>query len=102
MLASIALWLAARQFGWNLPGYPGGTWYFNPFCLQLLFVFGSWCALGGARKSISIINAPITLYLCIAYMIFALLITMAGKFPDFRRLVTHRLHSAFNPSGKTN
>ena len=51
MLASIALWLAARQFGWNLPAYPAGTWYFNPFCWQLLFVFGSWCALGGARKS---------------------------------------------------
>ena len=50
MLASIALWLAARQFGWNLSAYPGGTWYFNPFCWQVLFVFGSWCALGGARQ----------------------------------------------------
>ena len=86
MLASIALWLAARQFGWNLPGYPAGTWYFNPFCWQLLFVFGSWCALGGARKSMSIINAPITLYLCIAYMILALVMTMAGRFPDFGAL----------------
>jgi len=27
MLASIVLWLAARQFGWNLPAYPAGTWY---------------------------------------------------------------------------
>ncbi|TMJ60463.1 MAG: OpgC domain-containing protein, partial [Alphaproteobacteria bacterium] len=62
MLASIALWLAARQFGWNLSAYPSGTWYFNPYCWQVLFVFGSWCALGGARKSISIINAPFTLY----------------------------------------
>ena len=102
MLASIALWLAARQFGWNLPGYPAGTWYFNPFCWQLLFVFGSWCALGGARKSISIINAPITLYLCIAYMIFALVMTMAGRFPDFGALFPHWLYAAFNPNDKTN
>ena len=102
MLASIALWLAARQFGWNLPGYPGGTWYFNPFCWQLLFVFGSWCALGGARKSMSIINAPITLYLCIAYMIFALVMTMAGRFPDFGALFPHWLYAAFNPNDKTN
>src|SRR5467141_5042207 len=65
MLASVALWLAARQFGWNLPAYPAGTWYFNPYCWQVLFVFGSWCALGGARKNIAIINAPITLYLCL-------------------------------------
>ncbi len=102
MLASIALWLAARQFGWNLPGYPAGTWYFNPFCWQLLFVFGSWCALGGARKSISIINAPITLYLCIAYMILALVMTMAGRFPDFGALFPHWLYAAFNPNDKTN
>ena len=50
MLASIVLWLAARQFGWNLTAYPAGTWYFNPFCWQVLFVFGSWCALGGAIR----------------------------------------------------
>jgi hypothetical protein len=102
MLASIALWLAARQFGWNLPGYPGGTWYFNPFCWQLLFIFGSWCALGGARKSMAIINAPITLYLCIAYMIFALVMTMAGRFPDFGALFPQWFYAAFNPNDKTN
>ena len=49
MLASIALYFAARYFGWNLPAYPAGTWYFNPFTWQLLFVFGAWCALGGAN-----------------------------------------------------
>src|SRR5207249_4388204 len=58
MLASIVLWLTARHFGWNFTAYPAGTWYFNPFCWQVLFVFGSWCALGGARKSMAIINSP--------------------------------------------
>ena len=60
MLASIALWLAARQFGWNLHGLPRrapGT--STRICWQVLFVFGSWCALGGARRSMSIINAPL-------------------------------------------
>ena len=51
MLASIVLWLVSRQMGWNLSAYPAGTWYFNPFAWQVLFVFGAWCALGGARKS---------------------------------------------------
>ena len=50
MVASIVLWLVSRQFGWNLPAYPAGTWYFNPFCWQVLFIFGAWCALGGARQ----------------------------------------------------
>ena len=83
MLASIALWLAARQFGWNFTAYPAGTWYFNPYCWQVLFVFGSWCALGGARRNMNIINSPVTLYFCIAYLILGLVMTMAGKFPAF-------------------
>jgi hypothetical protein len=102
MLASIALWLAARQFGWNLPAYPAGTWYFNPYCWQVLFVFGSWCALGGATKSRSIIDAPATLYFCIAYLIFALIMTIAGKFPDFGALFPHWFYGIFNPNDKTN
>src|ERR1700685_2829782 len=50
MLASIALWLAARYFEWNLPAYPGGSWYFNPYCWQVLFVFGSGGAAGGGSR----------------------------------------------------
>lgn len=102
MAASILLWLAARHFGWNLTAYPAGTWYFNPFCWQVLFVFGSWCALGGARKSTSFINAPLTLYFCIAYLLFGLVMTMAGKFPDFGAMFPDWLYSAFNPNDKTN
>jgi len=102
MLASIALWLAARHFGWNLKSYPAGVWYFNPFCWQVLFVFGSWCALGGARKNMAFIMSPITLYFCIAYLIFALIMTFAGRFPDFGALFPHWLYSAFNPNDKTN
>ena len=102
MLASIVLWLTARYFDWNFRAYPAGAWYFNPYCWQVLFVFGSWCALGGARKSMSIITAPVTLYLSIAYLIFALIMTMAGKFPDFGALFPHWLYDAFNPNDKTN
>jgi hypothetical protein len=102
MLASIALWLAARHFEWNLPGYPGGSWYFNPYCWQVLFVFGSWCALGGAARSRSIIDAPATLYFCIAYLVFAMVMTMAGKFPGLGSLFPHWLYDTFNPNDKTN
>jgi len=102
MLASIVLWLAARQFGWNFTAYPAGVWYFNPFCWQVLFVFGSWCALGGAGRSRWILEKPITIYLCFAYLIFALVMTMAGRFPDFGNMFPHWLYSTFNPNDKTN
>ncbi|MBR0901366.1 MULTISPECIES: OpgC domain-containing protein [Bradyrhizobium] len=102
MALSIALWLAARQFGWNLTAYPAGQWYFNPYCWQVLFVFGAWCAMGGARRSMTLINSPITLYLCLAYMLFALIMTMAGRFPTFGGMFPEWLFSAFNPNDKTN
>ena len=87
LAAAIALWLVSRQTGWNLSAYPSGTWYFNPFAWQVLFIFGAWCALGGARKNLAIINAPLTIYLCIGYLIFALVMTMAGKFPTFGEML---------------
>jgi hypothetical protein len=102
MVASIVLWLVSRQTGWNLSAYPTGTWYFNPFAWQVLFIFGAWCALGGARQSASVIMHPATLWFCIAYMILALVMTMAGKFPAFGELFPHWLYSTFNPNDKTN
>jgi hypothetical protein len=35
-------------------------------------------------------------------MIFALVMTMAGRFPDFGALFPHWLYAAFNPNDKTN
>ena len=102
MAASLVLYFAARQFGWNLPGFPSGVWYFNPFTWQLLFVFGAWFALGGAQESQSIIRSRFILYFGIAYLLLALVMTMAGRFPDFGALFPTWLFEAFNPNDKTN
>ncbi|GLR88358.1 OpgC domain-containing protein [Bradyrhizobium iriomotense] len=102
MALSIVLWLVARHFGWNLTAYPAGQWYFNPYCWQVLFVFGAWCAMGGARRSMTLINSQITLYLCLAYLLFALIMTMAGRFPNLGAMFPEWLFSAFNPNDKTN
>ena len=59
--ASVALYAASWEFGWNLPAYPSGTWFFNPFAWQLLFVFGAWCALGGAERLSAGLRSRITL-----------------------------------------
>lgn len=102
MALSIVLWLTARHFGLNLNAYPAGQWYFNPYCWQVLFVFGAWCAMGGARRSMTLINAPVTLWLCLGYMLFALVMTMAGRFPTLGGKFPEWLFSAFNPNDKTN
>lgn len=102
MAGSLVLYLAARYFGWNLPGYPSGVWYFNPFTWQLLFMFGAWCALGGASRAAKIIRTPAMLLIGEAYLVFALLMTMAGRFETFGNLFPQWLVGAFNPNDKTN
>jgi len=102
MILSIVLWLTARHYGLNLTAYPAGQWYFNPYCWQVLFVFGAWCAMGGARRSMTLINSPITLWVCLGYLLFALVMTMAGRFPTFGAMFPEWLFSALNPNDKTN
>ena len=57
LLSSATLYALMWLFEWNIPAYPSGTWVFNPFAWQLLFVFGAWCALGGAQNLSRWINS---------------------------------------------
>ncbi len=38
---SLTMYVVARVFALNLPSWTGGGWFFNPFCWQLLFMFGA-------------------------------------------------------------
>src|SRR5437870_3596084 len=72
LVASAALYVVAWKFNWNLAAYPEGSWFFNPYAWQLLFVFGAWCAVGGAERLGSALRSPITMVLSLAYVLFAL------------------------------
>ncbi|MBK3664973.1 OpgC domain-containing protein [Bradyrhizobium diazoefficiens] len=102
LCGSIVLYLVARAFGWNLPAYPVGHWYFNPFAWQLLFVFGAWFALGGSVESTPFIGSRAFLFAGAAYLIFALVVTLAGPFPELRSLIPNSIYSLFSPNDKTN
>jgi hypothetical protein len=102
LAASFALYAAARQFEWTLQTFPDGNWFFNPFCWQLLFVLGAWCALGGANRLRGRFRAPAWGYLGLAYLIFALAITMAGRFPALGAMLPGWLHDAFIPNDRVN
>ena len=102
LAASFALYAAARQFEWTLQTFPDGNWFFNPFCWQLLFVLGAWCALGGASRFRARFRAPAWGYLGLAYLIFALAITMAGRFPALGAMLPPWLHDAFIPNDRVN
>jgi hypothetical protein len=102
MLGSLVLYLAARQFGWNLVGYPQGGWFFNPFCWQLLFCLGAWAALGGGIKLRPVVNSQLLVYLGTAYLVFALIMTLAMPLENLRELIPKWLYDTFNPNDKTN
>jgi len=100
--ASISLYFAARQLDWNLSAFPDGHWYLNPFCWQLLFVLGAWFAFGGLEKCRSLLKSSMLFYLAIAYLLFALVMTMAGRFPELGDLMPANLFFAFNPNDRVN
>jgi hypothetical protein len=99
---SLALYLLAWQLGWNLPAYPDGSWYFNPFAWQLLFVFGAWCALGGAQRLGSIARSPITMVVAILYLGFAFIVALSWYLPEQITIVPHWLENLIYPIDKTN
>jgi hypothetical protein len=102
MIASIALYLTAREFDWNLNSFPDGHWYFNPFCWQLLFVLGAWCALVGATLVRAASDLPLLRVAALAYLLFALIITIAGKHPALASLIPDWLIGSFLPNDKEN
>jgi hypothetical protein len=102
MFGSVLLYFAARQFDWNLPSYPSGVWYFNPFAWQLLFVLGAWLALGGADRLHFLVRSKVVLVLGGTYLLFAVVMTLAGQLPELQKLFPRVLFEAFNPNDKTN
>jgi hypothetical protein len=65
-------------------------------------MLGAWSALGGSTESRPVVNSRATVYLGGAYLVFACLMTMAGRFPPFGSLLPPWLFDAFNPNDKTN
>jgi len=102
LAASFLLYLAARYFSWNLPAYPIGSWYFNPLCWQLLFIVCGWFALSGSIELRPLIRSRALLVLGSAYLVFALVMTMAGRFPELAHMMPAWLVDAFNRNDKTN
>jgi hypothetical protein len=102
LLLSALVYILAWSFHLNLPAYPNGVWFFNPFAWQLLFVFGAWCALGGAQALSGLLRSRIVLAIAIAYLVFAFLITLTWYHEPLARYVPLWLSDRLYPIDKTN
>lgn len=102
LMLSVGLYALTWQFDLNLAAYPHGVWYFNPYAWQLLFVFGAWCALGGAQRMARVLSSRVTLGLAIAYLLFAFYVTLTWYVPQFSGSMPRWLESWMYPINKTN
>lgn len=98
---SVALYAATWHFDLALSAYPSGVWVFNPFAWQLLFVFGAWCALGGAKRMTRILASNVTLGLAIAYLLAAFFVTLTWYVPQLYPLMPKQLEQWMYPINKT-
>ncbi|ACI91801.1 acyltransferase 3 [Afipia carboxidovorans OM5] len=101
LVLSLAIYALTWELDLALPAYPNGVWVFNPFAWQLLFVFGAWCALGGAKRMARILASRITLGLSIAYLVFAFYVTLTWHVPQLHGYLPRWLESWMYPINKT-
>jgi hypothetical protein len=98
---SVVFYALTWEYDWHLSAYPNGVWAFNPFAWQLLFVFGAWCAMGGARRMSRLISSPVTLWISLAYLVAAFFVTLTWYWPQFYHLLPRRLEQWMYPIDKT-
>ncbi len=77
-------------------------WFFNPFAWQLLFVFGAWCAVGGAQRLSGLLRSRIVFAVAVLYLLFALGVTLTWHFQALQPLVPNWLGELIYPIDKTN
>ncbi|MCU1749560.1 OpgC family protein [Pseudomonas sp. 6D_7.1_Bac1] len=89
---SVALYMLAPWFQWNLAGTDGGVWFFNPMAWQLLFILGGAAAIHGQRPFVpqtrTLSRQPLFVAAAL-YLLIAGLIALSWKWPA--------VHDAFMP-----
>jgi len=102
LAGSVALYALAWKFELALVAYPRGEWFFNPLAWQLIFVFGAWCALGGAARLADVIRSRTALAVAIAYLVFSFAISLTWYSDVLDRRVPQWLSDFIYPVDKTN
>jgi hypothetical protein len=98
---SVIFYLLTIRFDLHLSTYGGGFWSFNPCAWQLLFVFGAWCALGGARRLTPILQSRLVFWAAVAYLCAAFFVTLTWYFPALESFIPAWLSRLIYPINKT-
>ena len=98
---SVVLYTLTWLYDLHFTAYPGGFWSFNPYAWQMLFVFGAWCALGGAKRISRFLSSPIAMWISFAYLVASFFVTLTWYFPQLNGLLPRRLEQWMYPIDKT-
>lgn len=95
---SSLLYALVHVFGWRVPAWPDGVWFFNPLAWQLLVVLGAWYVVEGpkirrwvASRSALVVSA--------LYLAFSLVFALGH---DIKPLVPQSLTDLLLPLDKSN
>jgi hypothetical protein len=102
LAASLLLYLLVQAFGWNLPAWPEGQWYFNPLAWRVLFVFGAWYANEGAVRLRTILQSRAALLLAMLYLAFSLAIALSWQLKMLEGFMPDALSKLIYPIEKSN
>ena len=97
---SVVLYAVALRYDLHFTAFPNGFWSFNPFAWQMLFVFGAWCALGGAQRMSRVLASPVTLWIAFAYLLAAFCVTLTWYFPQLEHVLPLWLERLIYPINK--
>ncbi|MEW6641823.1 MAG: OpgC domain-containing protein [Pseudomonadota bacterium] len=102
LLFSAVFYVLARKFDWNVASYPPGTtWYFNPFCWQLMFVFAAWCGSGQVQKISQLVWSKPVMGIAAAWLVFAFVIVMSWHVHALEALIPKWMIKLIYPIDKT-
>jgi len=102
LAASLLLYLLVQAFGWNLPAWPQGQWFFNPLAWQALFVFGAWYAYEGTGRMRTIVQSRAALVLAMLYLAFSLAVALSWQFKVLEGFMPDALSKLIYPVDKSN
>jgi hypothetical protein len=102
LAASFLVYLLVQAFGWNLPAWPRGEWFFNPLAWQVLFVFGAWYANEGAGRLWTIVQSRAALVLAMLYLAFSLAVALSWQIKALEAFMPDVLSKLIYPIDKSN
>ena len=99
---SAMIYTVANVFGVNLPGYPQGVWYFNPFAWQFLFVIGAFCCRMRGMNLVGRLPARASIPISAIYLALSLFLVATWSVPSLAAYVPRGLAKLIYPIDKTN